>query len=160
MTRALLLVNRLVPALSATVVVVVGGWQLAQQLPQGGESAPLTVAEVALPAIPAHPVAWPSRNVFAADGIAWTLASTPPGQGGAAPASAGKVSGVVALPGGPKGVMIDKRFVAIGDAVAGGRLKDVRNGAYVIEIDGVEHAHPLDAGRGDRIGTLLKKRER
>lgn len=161
MTRPLLLLNRVVPALSATVVVVVGGWQVLQHLPHSSETAPLVVAELILPAIPAHPVTWPSRNVFAADGVAWVLPSeSPVGKDRAAPAGGDKVTGVVALPGGPKGVMIDKRFVAIGDVVGGGRLKDVRDGAYVVETDGVEHTHSLDAGRKDRIGTLLKKRER
>lgn len=161
MTSPLLLINRLVPAVVAALAVLVGGWQLTALLPSQAETAPLIVADIVLPAIPTHAVRLPERNLFAADGVAWVLPNEQPaGPTAVATAGSGKVLGVVKLPGGPKGVMVDKRFVAIGEALGGGRLKDVRAGQYIVEIDGIEQVRPLDTDRKGRAETLLKKRER
>lgn len=161
MSRSLLLANRILPALTAAVAVMVGGWQLAIRLPSNDSAAPLVVSAISLPSVAAHPVNWPSRNLFSADGIAWILPGDQPVAAKETGATgSGKVMGVVNLPDGPKGVMVDRRFIGLGGMVGGGRLKDVRDGVYVVEIDGREQEWPLDAGRQERIGTLLKKRER
>jgi hypothetical protein len=100
----------------------------------------------------------PTRNVFVADGKSWQAPPPEPSvaarPAAAVPGTSG-VNGVVQIED-LRGVFAGKGFVKVGDPLNNGTLRDVGDGTYVLQsADGISTI-PLDAGRKERIDTLLK----
>ena len=100
----------------------------------------------------------PARNVFVADGKSWLAPAAQPAAAArpvAAAAGTGGVNGVVQIED-LRGVFSGKGFVKVGEPLNNGTLRDVGDGTYVLQsADGISTI-PLDAGRKERIDTLLK----
>lgn len=116
------------------------------------------VPEVADPGPRRLAVRAPSRNPFDRTGARWE-APDDTGQTAAtkpAPDDA-NASGVIRI--GPlRGVFTPDGFVAVGDSLGPGRLKEVAPGRIVVETPEGERVLPLDGSRAQRLERLREGR--
>lgn len=157
MTLSLIQANRLLPLVTVLITVVSGAASLFSALPETQDARTVTLPSVSQQDLPDHTPVWPDGNPFAADGEPWILPDPGPKAVAQGPAGPGRVTGIISLPGGPQGVMVDKKFVPLGAPLAGGHLVSVSSDRYVIEIDGVTQTKLLDSSRKERLDRLLGK---
>lgn len=122
--------------------------------PAGAEAVSVPAVAVAGPR--SYAIDMPERNPFAADGQHWRPEAQTPQISQPQPAGPKPVNlrGLIRI-GSLEGVFVDDGYVAVGEALQGGRLEAATEGGAVIRSDQGERRLVLDPDRKKRRNALL-----